>query len=347
MATQTLINRSDLESKIQTWISSESYLVETDTNSNVLKVRDYINPTTQFNVTDCNLKYHLSGVQQDLRYPFNNTQFKSIPLFGLTTSSVIPLSNLPARGDVYIGCFIQSKNTVLLTVPYSIIRNVYVGAIANSKGAFASKVNNDYTIRYLGEDKTSSFKNSRAAAYAACKGNWYSLFGIRYIHFNESGDYNTVFQISGYNSFELTGYATDFIYTKEPLTDEETYVLEALIANKVVGGDDTLLNRVLKPTHPYISGVSFLHKKVRIIDGQSSLGSFLESGQQTIITPDDKTSEGLAFSHWEVISGNVTLVNDKNSSQTITVQNQDITIRAIFKKIYSINLVDCEGEILG
>ena len=118
-------------------------------------------------------------------------------------------------------------------------------------------MNNDYTIRYLGEDKTTQFKNSRQQAYSASKGKWYSLYGIRYINFNESGDYNKVFQIGGYKTFELTGYATDFIYTKEPLTDEETYVLEALIAKKSLNGDDTLLDRVLKPTHPYISGVYF------------------------------------------------------------------------------------------
>lgn len=112
MATQTSITRSQLMSKIETWISSQSDLVDVNDNGVVVNVRDYIDPTKQFDVSTCNLNYYPSGVQQDLVYPFNNTKFNSVPLFGITSSSLLPLSNLPSRGDVFFADLFFQKEVL-------------------------------------------------------------------------------------------------------------------------------------------------------------------------------------------------------------------------------------------
>lgn len=340
MANQTTITREQLESKIQTWISSNPYLVETDNNGNVLKVRDFVDPAIQYDVSPCNLKYFTTNVQQNLVYPFNNTNFKNVPLFGIQNNTVIPLSNLPERGDILFGGFVQSKKTVIVTTNIKVAANVYIGAIADQNGVFASNLNNDYTIRYLGEDKTSSFKNSRRKAYWNCKGNWYSLFSFRNLHFDENGNYRQYYQIGGYTGFLLTGYATDIIYTKEPLTTEETHILEFLIAKKALDGDETLLNRILKPQHPYVNGVLFPNEntKITVIEGKIDIGlgmddvelphqTFIPPGSDLSILANDKKTENLEFSHWEVITGNVTLLNKPIQSLFIH-DTQDIVVQA-------------------
>lgn len=351
MATQTSITRSQLMSKIETWISSQPDLVDVNNNGVVTHVRDYINQTKQFNVTACNLNYHLNGVQRGLVYPFNNTKFKSsVPLFGLVSNSVLPLSNLPPRGDVYFGGFILSDMSVILTVRTSHTGNVYVGAIANSDGNFASSVNSDYTIRYLGEDRTNDFKNSRRRAFYSSKGLWYSLYGFRNVNFNQSGNYNKYYQIGGYSGYNLTGYATDFIYTKEPLTNEECYVLECLIAKKAVGGDETMINGILKPSHPYINGVTFTSEQynITINNGTSNVATARPGSIITITANNLLKTEGKDFSHWQVVSGGVTLGSNNASQTTFTMPEQNVEITANYNMhLWTINIVDAEATISG
>lgn len=350
MATQTSITRSQLISKIETWISSQSNLVDVNDSGVVTHVRDYINPTKQFDVSTCNLNYHLYGVQQDLNYPFNNTKLKSIPLFGLVSNSVVPLSNLPFRGDVYFGGFILSNRSVILTVRTNIAGNVYIGAIADQDGSFASGVNSDYTIRYLGEDRTNAFKNSRRQAYYSSKGTWFSLYSFRNVNFNETGNYKNYFQIGGYGGFNLTGYATDFIYTKEPLTNEECYVLESLIAKKAVDGDETMINRILKPSHPYVNGVTFSPEQynITINNGTSNVATASAGSIITITANNLLKTEGKDFAHWQVVSGGVTLGSNNASQTTFTMPEQNVEITANYNMhLWTIDIVDCEATISG
>lgn len=211
-------------------------------------------------------------------------------------------------------------------------------------------MNSDYTIRYLGEDRTSEFKNSRLRAYYSSKGKWLSLYAFRNVNFDATGHYKKFFQIGGYAGYNLLGYATNFVYTKEPLTDDECYVLESLLAKQAVDGDETMINRVLKPSHPYINGVTFTPEQynITINNGTSNVATASAGSVITITANDLLKTEGKDFAHWQVVSGGVTLGSNNASKTTFTMPEQNVEITANYNMhLWTIDLVDCEATISG
>lgn len=71
------------------------------------------------------------------------------------------------------------------------------------------------------------------------------------------------------------------------------------------------------------------------VGGDVSTESYPEENVRIIAIP---SSGGQAFSHWEVVSGGITLNDSKSAETYFTMPDNDVSIKAVFKKLYNIEV---------